>query len=238
MNTFNHTARYMHWFLPLPFIIIASWLLDYQGFDLTITDMIYSDQDNQWQLKKHWFFEDVIHKGGRKLAALMLVTCLLALILSYYHSSLHRYRRGLIYLNSTVIISLLVIALLKATTHIACPWDFQRYGGDQIFMPIYKSLFRGSGGNCFPAGHSSAGYSWIAVYFFCRYYGSRWQWPTLCAAIVMGMSFGVSQQIRGAHFLSHDLWTLNLCWYISLAGYYILVGKNQSENSSLDYRQQ
>jgi len=28
--------------------------------------------------------------------------------------------------------------------------------------------------------------------------------------------FGVSQQLRGAHFASHDVWTLTICWIVAL----------------------
>jgi membrane-associated PAP2 superfamily phosphatase len=32
----------------------------------------------------------------------------------------------------------------------------------------------------------------------------------------LGLLFGFSQQLRGAHFLSHDLWTLAICWGTAL----------------------
>jgi membrane-associated PAP2 superfamily phosphatase len=34
--------------------------------------------------------------------------------------------------------------------------------------------------------------------------------------LVAGGVFGAAQQLRGAHFLSHDLWTLATCWTVSL----------------------
>ena len=32
----------------------------------------------------------------------------------------------------------------------------------------------------------------------------------------LGLLFGIGQQLRGAHFLSHDLWSLAICWTVSL----------------------
>jgi hypothetical protein len=31
----------------------------------------------------------------------------------------------------------------------------------------------------------------------------------------LGLLFGTTQQLRGAHFLSHDIWTFALCWSIN-----------------------
>lgn len=36
--------------------------------------------------------------------------------------------------------------------------------------------------------------------------------PTLALPLTLGLVFGIGQQLRGAHFLSHDLWTAWLCW--------------------------
>jgi membrane-associated PAP2 superfamily phosphatase len=44
-----------------------------------------------------------------------------------------------------------------------------------------------------------------------------------------GMVFGLSQQLRGAHFLSHDLWTAALCWLVAVAVHAAL---DQSGNSA------
>jgi membrane-associated PAP2 superfamily phosphatase len=32
--------------------------------------------------------------------------------------------------------------------------------------------------------------------------------------MVIGFVLGISQQIRGAHFMSHTLWTAWLCWTV------------------------
>lgn len=32
---------------------------------------------------------------------------------------------------------------------------------------------------------------------------------------MLGLTFGITQQLRGAHFLSHDLWSAALCWAIA-----------------------
>ena len=38
----------------------------------------------------------------------------------------------------------------------------------------------------------------------------------LLPGMVIGFTFALGQQARGAHFISHDLWTLSLCWFGAL----------------------
>jgi len=39
----------------------------------------------------------------------------------------------------------------------------------------------------------------------------RW----LAAALAAGLVLGVAQQLRGAHFMSHTLWSAWLCWVVA-----------------------
>jgi membrane-associated PAP2 superfamily phosphatase len=36
----------------------------------------------------------------------------------------------------------------------------------------------------------------------------RWLW----SAVIAGLVLGLAQQVRGAHYMSHTLWTAWLCW--------------------------
>ena len=67
----------------------------------------------------------------------------------------------------------------------------------------------------FPPGHASAGYTWIASYFFFAAIRPQWRWAGLALGLGLGLTFGITQQFRGAHFLSHDLWTVMICWTVS-----------------------
>ena len=37
----------------------------------------------------------------------------------------------------------------------------------------------------------------------------------LAGAMLAGFVFGLAQQVRGAHYLSHTLWTAWLCWTVA-----------------------
>jgi membrane-associated PAP2 superfamily phosphatase len=72
----------------------------------------------------------------------------------------------------------------------------------------------GGGGHCFPAGHASTGFAFIAVYFGLRQAGVLAARKYLLMAVLAGFVLGLSQQMRGAHFMSHTLWTAWLCWTV------------------------
>ncbi|MGP1692880.1 MAG: phosphatase PAP2 family protein, partial [Giesbergeria sp.] len=70
----------------------------------------------------------------------------------------------------------------------------------------------GGSGKCFPAGHASAGFAFVGGYFALRRSRARAAWIWLGSVLVAGFALGFSQQMRGAHFQSHTLWTGWLCW--------------------------
>jgi membrane-associated PAP2 superfamily phosphatase len=41
----------------------------------------------------------------------------------------------------------------------------------------------------------------------------------LIVGVAAGLLFGIAQQSRGAHFVSHDVWSAFLVWIISLTVY-------------------
>jgi membrane-associated PAP2 superfamily phosphatase len=73
----------------------------------------------------------------------------------------------------------------------------------------------GGTGGCFPAGHASAGFAFIGGFFAFRQVlpatARRW----LAGAMAVGLVFGLAQQVRGAHYMSHTLWTAWLCWTVA-----------------------
>ena len=47
---------------------------------------------------------------------------------------------------------------------------------------------------------------------------TAWLWT----ALAVGIFLGLSQQLRGAHYLSHTLWSAWLCWTVGLAVEYVV----------------
>jgi membrane-associated PAP2 superfamily phosphatase len=72
---------------------------------------------------------------------------------------------------------------------------------------------------CFPSAHASSGYSLLALYFLWLERSRRRARLGLLAGIGMGLLFGIAQQARGAHFLSHDVWSAMMVWLTCLTLY-------------------
>ena len=58
------------------------------------------------------------------------------------------------------------------------------------------------------------------IYFAAWRYVRRPAW-FLLPGLRVGEAFGLAQQVRGAHFVSHDLWTAALAWFLAL-GLFVL----------------
>ncbi len=210
---------FSHILLPLILFSVSFFAIEYYHFDLYLADHIFAYGGDRWIYKDHWLLESLLHKGGRNLVASLLILNLILTLCSFFSSRLFQYRKGLLYLFFTTLTCILTISFLKGVTHISCPWDMQRYGGKELYSPTFHAIFNSGRARCFPAGHASGAYAWFTLYFFCREYFPNWRWASLIFVISLGIVFGVTQQLRGAHFISHDLFTLSLCWFISLAMY-------------------
>lgn len=172
------------------------------------------------QLKSHRLLEPLIHTGGRAASLVAWLLVVAAYVSSYFDTRLAPWRRALAYLALTTLLATAVVAGVKSVSGMDCPWDLTRYGGDRAFVSLFEhrpSTMPAAA--CFPAAHASAGYAWVTLYFFFLATRPRLRWAGLSLALVVGATFGFAQQLRGAHFLSHDLWTLVSCWLVALAGY-------------------
>lgn len=195
--------------------LTALFILDYVGIDLWLADIFFQLEGMSWSLKHHWITENLLHEGGRVLNYFGVLFVLLLTV--YWHVKKENpiktqasYR-----LVISLLLSFSLVNYLKSITNIDCPWDLLMYGGDMPYVHLFAdkpdqlSLSR-----CFPAGHASAGYAWIALYYFFRSVNPRWKVAGLMTGIMLGLVFGFAQQLRGAHFLSHDLTTFVICWMV------------------------
>jgi membrane-associated PAP2 superfamily phosphatase len=69
---------------------------------------------------------------------------------------------------------------------------------------------------CFPGGHSSSGFALFGLYFLCLKRSRRQALAALALAITIGGLFALGQEARGAHFLSHDIWSAAIVWFACL----------------------
>ncbi len=217
LNTQTATNRY----LVIPtFIFVISILLIFDfSIDFWVSDLLYYLEGGQWALRDTWITENFLHTGGRTLSVLLALGLLVLFLLSFLHECLKPYRRGLLYVFLAALLGSLIVSTLKSLTHRDCPWDLLRYGGLKPELSYFSTMLETGleKGKCFPAGHASAGYCWFGFYFFARRFFPEWRMTAFLLPLATGMVFGFDQQLRGAHFISHDLWSAWICWVSAFA---------------------
>jgi len=165
-------------------------------------------------LRDNWWMSTVMHNGARNLGWLFFLALLIGIWKPWgQFKHMAKADRWGVFLS--FVCALLSVTLIKAFSHTSCPWDLQTFGGTAPYVSHWNVwLDDGGGGHCFPAGHASTGFAFIAVYFGLRQAGAPGARKYLLMAVLAGFALGLSQQMRGAHFMSHTLWTAWLCWTV------------------------
>ncbi|WP_317929796.1 phosphatase PAP2 family protein [Halioxenophilus sp. WMMB6] len=168
-----------------------------------------------------WLY-DVMHQKGRSLVKKLFFLNLLLLLLSLFVKRLARYKSIFLFILLSTLFSTSIISFLKHHTTIPCPESLIEFGGTRHWINIWQVFEQDLPiGKCYPAGHASSGYAWLCLAFLFPP-GSRKFYLSLLPGALLGLSFGIAQQFRGAHFISHDLLTIAICWLISGAFYHLL----------------
>ena len=165
-----------------------------------------------------------LHAGGKALSILAWLGVVLLALRAAVDPGWKPLRRPLLALLLSVALSSLLVSTLKHLTRMDCPWNATVYGGPHPYFTLLQARpagIRPSG--CFPAGQASAGYSWVALYGFFARVRPAWRRIGLAIGIGAGLVLGFAQQLRGAHYLSHDLWTLAISWFVALGVYRLLL---------------
>ncbi|MCC2970505.1 phosphatase PAP2 family protein [Massilia sp. IC2-476] len=119
----------------------------------------------------------------------------------------------------------LVVSLLKQSSNAHCPWDLARYGGAQPYVRLFEALPAGVlPGHCLPAGHASSALWLVSLVVFWLPGPARRAWRGLALCLAPGLALGWMQQMRGAHFLTHTLWSAWIACAIVLALVVMLSG--------------
>ncbi len=242
-NFFKHISEYrfkfwlMHLILPVISVVFLLCLYPATGLDALLTQPFYDAKILAFPLKHDWFLQEVMHtylKYSVVLIALTLVIFWLSglnvmtLISSRFKCRwLQRYHQQFLWVFVAMLISTTSVSILKHFSNHACPWDLLIYGGDQPLFALFEALpFGAASGHCFPGGHAAGGFSLMAFYFGFRdtdvkIVNIRLANIGLAIALILGLAMGWAQVMRGAHFMSHNLWTAWIIWMILLAQYLI-----------------
>lgn len=206
------TATEAAW-LTAGFVALAlAW--DATGLDRSFAGLAGSAGGFPW--RDHWLPSAVLHDGARRLSWLLA----LGLCLSVWWpvGILKRLSQGRrLQLAATTLLAALAVSLLKVGSRTSCPWELSDFGGFAHYASHWTLLADGGTGRCFPAGHAASGFSFVGAYFSFRPVDEAMARRWLAGAVAAGLVLGLAQQWRGAHFMSHTLWTATICWCVAVA---------------------
>jgi membrane-associated PAP2 superfamily phosphatase len=205
--TCSAADRTLHWTVAA-FALILLW--DASGLDLVLAGLAGTPAG--FPLRDQWFLIDVMHEGAKALSWGLLAA--LFVCIPWPMGALRRLtKRERVQLAGTALLSVLAVSLIKRTSTTSCPWDLQVFGGVALHVSHWAWGLRDGGpGNCFPAGHAAAAFAYAGGYFALRRGAPRFARAWLFAACAAGLG----QQLRGAHYMSHTLWTAWVCWAVGL----------------------
>lgn len=213
-----------HAFAPLAAFVACISIIALAGLDQRIAAALFHDAaTGAWIGRGSWWAEQLLHDGGRNAVRLLGLAGLALLIASRFRDDLRHWQRPAAYFVVSLLLVTGLAGGLKALTNVDCPWDLQQFGGTRPYVGLLEdrpdALPHAA---CFPGAHSSSGFALLCLYFLLRHRGRVPAALGLAAGLVTGAVFSFAQQARGAHFLSHDLWSLAIAWYTCL-GLYVRV---------------
>ena len=210
---------------PLPPALWALWALtlvllggvllwDAGGLDLPLARWAGSAQGFAWRSVPALVLW--LHEVPRALSMGLLV--LLGIGAVWPYGFLRRLaRRERVQLVLSILAAIAVSTLVKRLSNTSCPWDLAEFGGVARHVSHWRwGVQDGGPGHCFPAGHASAAFGFVAGWFVLRRAAPGLATGWLLAAVAGGLVLGLAQQLRGAHYLSHTLWTAWSCWTVGL----------------------
>ncbi len=216
---------------PLTLPVVAVFL-EYSGMDLWWVSKFYDYQHHLWLFKHYWLFDNVIHTGGQYLIKGITLLWFFLFASTFFVPRCKSFRKSLMFFFLSTAIGPILVSLGKSHTHIYTPWDLELFQGSLPYIRLLDHVpSQLPVGHAFPAGHASGGYAFVSLYFLMLHFRLPQRFYGLLFALCLGLVFGLGQQVRGAHFPSHDIFSLVICWYSSLLMYFLFYPEKWKKES-------
>lgn len=196
-------------------LLLAAW--EWSGGDLALST--WAGGTAGFPLRSHVLLRDVLHDGGRLLALALLLLLVADAIRPLVAGPTRRERWVGVAL---VLVAVVAVPALKRLSATSCPWDLAAFGGTVPYVPHWRlGVVDGGPGHCFPSGHAVSAFAFLGVAIAWQRSRPRLARAWSIGVLVLGTLFGAAQLLRGAHYLSHTLWSAWLCWAIAVGGWAI-----------------
>ena len=216
-----------HWLWPLALGVPFLFALQVLDLDRAASAFFYDPMSLSFPLRNDWWLTHVFHDGAKWTVIGFGFLVFAAWLLSFVWAPLRCLRRLTFFLICGIGLTAAGIAVIKAFSSPACPYDLTIYGGLYPRLTFFERLPAGtSPGRCWPGGHASTAFSLFGLYFAARHESrSRLAFGLLLFVLLFGALLSVVQVMRGAHFPSHQMWTALICWYITAGVYNLVYGR-------------
>jgi membrane-associated PAP2 superfamily phosphatase len=199
--------------------LVIFWLGRYTDVDLVLADRVFDQGARGFPGRNAWLLDAFSH-GILKVtltgAAVLTIVAAVVDLVRPRASFGFRLRLQVVALSAVMVP--LVTSMLKKSSIAHCPWDLERYGGTQAYVRLFEALPHGAlPGHCLPGGHASTALWLLSLCVFWLPHAPRKALAVAAAAATFGFAVGWGQQLRGAHFLTHTLWSVWIASAIVLA---------------------
>lgn len=183
------------------------------ALDLSLIEPWMSEA-GEFPLRYDWALAVLNHSWVKNVLIAAYVVILLQWLASFKFSPLKPRRFELGYFFWVAMLCTAVVGILKSQSAHACPWSMTA-ALPHGFLWVLKN----ENGHCFPGGHASTGFAFMTGYFVYRLSNPKRAYFFLFSGFILGFAMGWAQMMRGAHFLSHNLWTAWVVWLVNVLIY-------------------
>jgi membrane-associated PAP2 superfamily phosphatase len=203
--------------------LVILWIGNATNIDIVLADAAFDKVTHSFPMQHAWLAEKFNHVILKKmlsaLAAYFVVLALWDAVRPFRRWSDSRRMGGRVVAMSAVLVPL-VISLMKHVSASHCPWDLERYGGTAPYIRLLEWMpAHVSPGHCMPGGHASSALWLISIAAFWWPDSRRKGIAVGALMLLAGGAVGWIQQLRGAHFLTHTLWSAWIACALVMAIY-------------------
>jgi len=197
------------------------WLGRWTDLDLVLADAVFDANSGAFPWRDAWLTVTLNHVIVKQLLTVLAVGVVGYALVDACRPRAALGAPGRLRLRIVALSAILVPAVTSTLKHLSashCPWDLLRYGGEQPYVRLFGAFPAGvMPGQCLPAGHASSAL-WLVALAVCWLpeRPSRARTAALLA-IGAGATVGYLQQLRGAHFVTHTLWSIWIACTIVVA---------------------
>lgn len=204
----------------------------FTDLDLALAQAMFDPASGSFPWRHAWFADTFSHVWAKALLLAMAGAVVLAAVSDLLWPRLSwpepfRLRLRVVALSAVLVPSW--IAALKYVSASHCPWDLDLFGGSETYVRLFQpALPYASLGHCMPAGHASSALWLVSLAVFWLPHRPRTALRVGAAMLGVGFALGWVQQLRGAHFFTHTLWSMWWTCLIVSFLYVLLIARQPS----------